>query len=412
MVDRPLRIVHVTNEPFGMTYANGVQHAVYGMANAQADLGNSVAVFTRDDRAVHFLGAETQSDVEPPGSAARRPVLMRHWFAARYFEPAMAERVLAWRPDIVHFHSVHIPQNVALADSLRDVGIPYCVTVHGGLFPPAFRRNVLRKVAFKLLFEQRYLNGAAFVQALSSDEASALKDYGIRAPIVVIPNAMPLDTTLRGAPPAASHEADQSARGARIFLFLGRLDPWQKGLDLLLRGFASLPPLDRAVLIVAGDDRRQAREELERLAARLGIASQVVFKGPAFGDQRANLFASADVFVHPSRWEGVSLSVLVAAAAGKPCLLTRHADPAGALQRAGGAIVVEPTVADITAGLNRALAMTAGELQAMGEHARQVARNQPPWSTIGAMLVSAYRDPKSAAEPRLSAGSHPARFAS
>jgi glycosyltransferase involved in cell wall biosynthesis len=406
-----LRIVHVTNEPFGMTYANGVQHAVYGLAHAQADLGHSIAVFTRDDRAVHFLGAETHSAVQAAGGVARRPVLMRHWLPARYFEPEMAERVIGWRPDIVHFHSVHIPQNVALADSLHDFRIPYCVTVHGGLFPPAFRRNVLRKVAFKLLFERRYLNGAAFVQALSVDEASALKDYGIRAPIVVIPNAMPLDATMPGSPPTLLDEDAGSERRPRVFLFLGRLDPWQKGLDLLLRGFAALAPDDRAMLIVAGDDRRHAREELESLAARLGITSQVIFKGPVFGDQRDDLFASADVFVHPSRWEGVSLSVLVAAAAGKPCLLTRQADPSGALERAGGAIVVEPNVADVAAGLDRALTLTRGELHAMGQHAREVARNQPPWSVIGARLVSAYQDPKSAGS-QLNAGNRPARFAS
>jgi hypothetical protein len=43
--------------------ANGVQHVVYCLAHAQADTGASVAVFTRDDRAVHVLsgGAEPVS---------------------------------------------------------------------------------------------------------------------------------------------------------------------------------------------------------------------------------------------------------------------------------------------------------------------------------------------------------------
>ena len=80
---------------------------------------------------------------------------------------------------------------------------------------------------------------------------------------------------------------------------------------------------------------------LEALAGRLGVSQQVVFTGPAFGEDRANLFAAADVFVHPSRWEGVSLSVLAAAAAGKPCLITREADPLGQLERAEAAIVVD-----------------------------------------------------------------------
>ena len=45
----PLRIAHVTNEPFGLQAANGVQHVVYCLARAQAQVGESVAVFSRDD---------------------------------------------------------------------------------------------------------------------------------------------------------------------------------------------------------------------------------------------------------------------------------------------------------------------------------------------------------------------------
>src|SRR5215470_5206456 len=44
----PLRIAHVTNEPFGLQTANGVQHAVYSLAQAQAQVGESVAIVQAD----------------------------------------------------------------------------------------------------------------------------------------------------------------------------------------------------------------------------------------------------------------------------------------------------------------------------------------------------------------------------
>jgi glycosyltransferase involved in cell wall biosynthesis len=59
------------------------------------------------------------------------------------------------------------------------------------------------------------------------------------------------------------------------------------------------------------------------------------------------MLAAADVFVHPSRWEGVSLSVLAAAAAGKPCVITREADPLGKLEHERAAVIVQADVANI-----------------------------------------------------------------
>ncbi len=136
---------------------------------------------------------------------------------------------------------------------------------------------------------------------------------------------------------------------------------------------------------------RGSRRTLATLAERLGISSQLVFTGPAFGEDRANLFAAADVFVHPSRWEGLSLSVLAAAAAGKPCLITREADPLGELERAQAAVIVEATVSSIAAGLRRARTLSGDELQMMGARARRVAEAHFTWPAIAARLVEAYR---------------------
>ena len=52
----PLRIAHVINEPFGPESANGVQQVVYCLANALAETGFLVAVFSREGGGVHELG--------------------------------------------------------------------------------------------------------------------------------------------------------------------------------------------------------------------------------------------------------------------------------------------------------------------------------------------------------------------
>ena len=51
-----LRIAHVVNEPFSPDSANGVQQVICCLAKSQADIGHSVAVFSRDDGARYVLG--------------------------------------------------------------------------------------------------------------------------------------------------------------------------------------------------------------------------------------------------------------------------------------------------------------------------------------------------------------------
>ena len=385
------RIAHIANEAYGFETANGVQQVVYCLARAQAELGHAVALFSRDDNAVHVIADCAESALPTSRavpSAGRRS--LRERLLSRYVEHTLLAKVLAWQPEIVHFHSVHIPQNVALAEYLGRARIPYCVTVHGGLFHAAMRRGRLKKAAFNLFFELRYLNKARFIQALTLDEAEVIRHHGIVRPIVIVPNGLPPNTDMAPSQPDVLYAQHPWLRDRRVFMFIGRLDSWQKGLDLLVEGFARAA-LNQAALVLVGPEYRGSRHALATLAERFGVSSDLVFLEPAFGQDRANLFAAADVFVHPSRWEGVSLSVLAAAAAGKPCLITREADPLGELERTQAAVIVEAKVSSIAEGLKQAASLSRHELQVMGALARSVAEAHFTWPAIAGKLVDAYR---------------------
>jgi glycosyltransferase involved in cell wall biosynthesis len=316
---------------------------------------------------------------------------VREWFLSRYFERRLANDLLTWTPDIVHFHSVHIVQNVALASYLSRAGVPYCVTVHGGLFRSALQRHRLKKAAFNFFFERHYLNGAHFIHALSASEGEVLRQYGIKRPVVVVPNGLPPGTDVRPSRPDALYVRCPWLRDRQVFMFIGRLDAWQKGLDLLIQAFARARLRD-AALVLIGPDHRGSQRVLRTLAERLGILSDVVFLEPVFDEERANMLAAADVFVHPSRWEGVSLSVLAAAAAGKPCVITREADPLGHLEQEQAAVIVQADVSNIAQGLTKTSTLGSEGLRRMGMRARTVAAAYPKWDSIAAMMVSEIRN--------------------
>jgi glycosyltransferase involved in cell wall biosynthesis len=104
----------------------------------------------------------------------------------------------------------------------------------------------------------------------------------------------------------------------RLVGFVGRLVP-DKGGDLLLSAAQSvLAAYPNAKFVFAGDG--PARAEWEALAARLGIASKVIFMGSR-SDMPA-VYASLDVVVLPSLREAMPMCLLEALAAAKPVVAT------------------------------------------------------------------------------------------
>jgi glycosyltransferase involved in cell wall biosynthesis len=100
----------------------------------------------------------------------------------------------------------------------------------------------------------------------------------------------------------------------------GRLAP-QKDVQSLVCSMAVLReilPGRPFVLLLAGDGPE--RNKLEELARSLGLEHSVRFLG--FIKEIPNLLASLDVFVSPSLWEGLSISLLEAMAAARPIVAT------------------------------------------------------------------------------------------
>jgi glycosyltransferase involved in cell wall biosynthesis len=124
----------------------------------------------------------------------------------------------------------------------------------------------------------------------------------------------------------------------RRFVAAGRLTR-QKGFDRLLDMFAESGDTE-AELIILGEGPLEI--PLKQQAIALGVSSRVRFEG--FTDNPWVWFATADVFLLPSRWEGMPNAALEALACGLPVIATPES---GGIAEV--AVVAEPGAVQVVA---------------------------------------------------------------
>jgi glycosyltransferase involved in cell wall biosynthesis len=368
-----LKVIHIVGGRPHPDALNGVEAATYHMARAQARLGMDVTVFALTHTpALAVDGVET------------RTFSTYGW----RFRPAkgIIAALEASGPDVLHLHSPYFPEHVPVTRWARRRRVPYVVTPHGALSPGELALRWAVKLPYKYLFERAILNGAAFVHSLGSHEQ--LKRYGVTVPVVFVPNGVNLPelaTTYR----RPLSERHPEIAGRTIFLVVGRLEPVQKGLDLLIAAIARTGRSDIA-LVLAGPDYQHRRRRLVRLVNRARSAAPIVLSAPLVGREKTAALAEADVFANTSRWEGMPHAVLEAAAQARPLLLTAVVDPWERLRQMNAAVLVEPTIDGIAGGLDRICNTAPHELAEMGTRAQRLVRAEFTWDRTASELRDAY----------------------
>jgi glycosyltransferase involved in cell wall biosynthesis len=159
-----------------------------------------------------------------------------------------------------------------------------------------------------------------------------------------------IDVIPRGRDPASlgTRTTDRRTRvranlgvrpGTPLLLAVGRQER-QKGLDVLLEAFSRVRHIKPdARLLIAGRDGSET-PHLRRIAARLELGPTVQFLGTR--SDIPDLLCAADMFVFPSRWEGLG-SVLLEAMALETPIVASDLPPVREILMDGSASLVGPS---------------------------------------------------------------------
>lgn len=346
-----MRIVHY--HPRALVGDGGITNSVGRLSEAFVALGAS-AVIAYDG---------TQP---PPVDTAVEWVPVAHRGSDPLRLPYLMDGALRGA-DLLVLNSAWTPHNARAGAIARKLGVPYVLAPRGAYDPALLQRRRIVKRAWWTLFEGPLIRRARALHAFFPSERAHLAALGHDGDVLIAPNGVVVPPTVRW---------DGGSGG--YLLYMGRFDPEHKGLDLLVRAVAVLPPDQRPVLRLHGPDWRGGKATVQALVAALHLGHWVTVERPIYGEEKWLTISRARGFVYPSRWEGFGNSLAEASALGVPCLATPY-PLARYLADRQAAVLAEATVTGLVQGL---CTLCLPETAAVGQRAAQLMAEQFTWDAV------------------------------
>ncbi len=254
---------------------------------------------------------ELADEVEALGIPVVSLGLMQRGGHDRRVVPALRQLMRDHRIDLVHTHLYHANLYGRLAT--RRENLPVIASVHNTYHRTKWHRRLLNR----LLARRTY--------AVTAGSAEVERDLLTidripRDKVVRLPNCIDLDRVETGLTASEAKRQLGFQESDIVIGTVGRVEE-QKGHTYLLEAFAQVrqqPGGDALRLLIVGDGRMLPR--LHETAATLGLEEVCRFPGQLA--KLADVYRAVDLFAMPSLWEGLSLAMLEAMAAGLPVIAT------------------------------------------------------------------------------------------
>jgi len=265
---------------------------------------------------VHRIGFATRS---PSMADLKRFPLALNKFLFQGLAPLYALRLhRKYSYDGMWAMMAHATGIAAAAFKLFAPRVPYVLTLQEGDPPEYIERLALP--AWPLF--KRAFTSADRVQAISTFLGRWAKRMGYKGEPEIIPNGV--DTAFASR---AFEDSEISAlkeklgkKEGDVFLVTTSRLVHKNGIDTVIEALPSLPPHVKFLVLGSGPDE----DALKRQARTLQVETRVIFLGYVPGEKIPSYLKVSDIFIRPSRSEGMGNSFIEAFAAGLPVIATQE----------------------------------------------------------------------------------------
>ncbi|MFF2676548.1 glycosyltransferase [Arthrobacter koreensis] len=355
--DRPLRVLQLG----GLAGPGAAAGGVWAVARMQS--GALAAAGAAVELAGGWLGPPPAPATVPGGAHVRYFRVRRPFPGARLrglvslalprFAAARAKNA-----DVVHVHLSRdfITTTATLLLSRR--GTPVVAQPHGMLVPS----RALPVRVFDWFITRQLVRIPDRWLTLTAQEEEGLQNLGVmRSRMRRVVNAVP--------EPAAQWQDQEQ----KVFLFAARLAERKQPVVFVLAAIEALDAGLDARFVLAGPDQGEAGKVRELIAAS-GYTDRFEICGELSPEQVQTRMVHCTAFVLSSRNEPYPMAVIEAASLGVPLIVSTECGLAAELDRAGAAVLSEPSAGALAEAM-RKLAADASARRILGANARKVHRS-------------------------------------
>jgi glycosyltransferase involved in cell wall biosynthesis len=308
------------------------------------------------------------------------------WYSSEMHRQLAA---LAKEADIVHVHGLWEHPMWIGGQIARKLQIPLVMSPRGSLNPTALTRSRWKKKLVGSVFDNRNLRAAACLHATANAEYLGFREYGLKNPVAVIPNAVNT-VTLEDLSKDTVIKRYPELKNKRILLFLSRINPTKGLLDLAKAwGEVGLKHPEWH-LVIGGPDERGHLAEVRRAFNENSTSKQVLFTGPLYGKDRDSILANADLFILPTHTENFGIAIAEALSAAVP-VITTHGAPWEGLKTHNCGWWVPVGSDGLALALTEALTMPKLTLLEMGDHGKKWMQESFTWKVTAKSMMAVYR---------------------
>jgi glycosyltransferase involved in cell wall biosynthesis len=145
---------------------------------------------------------------------------------------------------------------------------------------------------------------------LTSITKDSIRKYNHNASIEIISNGVPLE-----------YLNMPIKRKNNAIIYIGRIEQ-QKGLDFLIRLFNLIAKESNIELNIAGNGSNEEESRLKGLISESKYRDRIHFLGKIYGQEKMEIFSNSLVFILPSRYETLPLTVLESFSFGVPIIIS------------------------------------------------------------------------------------------